>query len=160
MVTIDELKQIVMLTYLNDAMLENLAHITDVLTFDKDEVIFRQHDPAERFYMLRYGNVVLEQQITENITACVGAVKPGYSFGWSAMIEDGIYTADAVCSETSEALSFKRSKIIKLFEQDPEMGLRLYQRLLVIIKKRLDYRTEQFRETIKNHPDMQRVFCT
>ena len=158
MVNINDLKQIVMLTYLSDPMLENLARIIDVLKFEKDEIIFRQHKPAERYYMLRSGNIVLEQKITEKVTVCIGAIKPGFSFGWSAMIEDGTYTADAVCVETSEAFSFKRSEVNKLFTQDPEMGLRFYQRLLMIIKKRLDMRTEQFREAIKNHPDMQALF--
>ena len=158
MVTVDDLKQIVMLTYLSDPMLENLAGITDVLKFDKDEIVFRQYEPAERYYMLITGNIVLEQQITENVTVCIGAIKPGFSFGWSAMIEGGTYSADAVCVQASEVLSFKRSKIYNLFAQDPDMGLRFYKRLLVIIKKRLDIRTEQFREAIKNHPDMQALF--
>ena len=38
------------------------------------------------------------------------------------------------------------------------MGMRMHQRLLVIIKKRLDVRTEQFRQAIMNHPDMQSLF--
>lgn len=160
MATKEELKQIVMLTYLTDPMLDNLAQIVDLLKFDQDEVIFKQNQPAERFYMMRMGKVLLEQRISEQVTACVGSIKPGFSFGWSAMIDDSCYTVDAVCSEPSEAFSFKREKIRKLFEQDPEMGYRFYQRLLVIIKKRLDYRTEQFRQAIMNHPDMQKLFCT
>jgi hypothetical protein len=34
----------------------------------------------------------------------------------------------------------------------------MHQRLMVIIKKRLDLRTEQFKKAIKNHPDMQSLF--
>jgi len=160
MITKEDLKQIVMLTYLTDPMLDNLAQITDILKFDRDEILFRENDPAERFYMMRSGNVLLEQRISEQVTACIGSIKPGFSFGWSAMTEDGLYTSDAVCVEPSEIYSFKRDKIQKLFVQDPEMGLRMYQRLLVIIKKRLDYRTGQFRQAIKNHPDMQNLFST
>ena len=160
MITKEDLKQIVMLTYLTDPMLDNLAQITDILKFDRDEILFRENDPAERFYMMRSGNVLLEQRISEQVTACIGSIKPGFSFGWSAMTEDGLYTSDAVCVEPSEIYSFKRDKIQKLFIKDPEMGLRMYQRLLVIIKKRLDYRTGQFRQAIKNHPDMQNLFST
>ena len=158
MVTKDDLKQVVMLTYLTDPMLEKLSEIVDLLRFDKDEVIFRENEPADRFYMLRSGSILLEQSISEDVTACVGSIKPGFSFGWSAMVEDGLYTTDAVCVELSEVFSFKRDKICKLFQRDPEMGFRFYQRLLVIIKKRLDYRTGQFRQAITNHPDMQRLF--
>lgn len=158
MITKEELKQIVMLTYLTDPMLDNLAQIIDILKFDRDEILFRENDPAERFYMIRSGNVLLEQRISDKVTACIGSIKPGFSFGWSAMIEDSFYTSDAVCVEPSEIYSFKRDRIQKLFVQDPEMGFRMYQRLLEMIKKRLDYRTRQFRQAIKDHPDMQNLF--
>ena len=158
MVTREDLKQIVMLTYLTDPMLDNLAQIIDILKFDRDEILFRENEPAERFYMMVSGNVLLEQRISENVTACIGSIKPGFSFGWSAMVEDGRYTVDAVCVEPAEIYSFKRDKIQRLIMQDSEMGLRIYQRLLVIIKKRLDYRTEQFRQAIKNHPELQNLF--
>ena len=74
MVTIDDLKQIVMLTYLTDRMLEDLAEIVDALKFDKDEVIFKESEAAERFYMLRSGSVLLEQVIGEGVTACFGSI--------------------------------------------------------------------------------------
>lgn len=158
MVTKEDLKQIVMLTYLTDAMLDNLAQIVDILKFDRDELLFRENEPAERFYMLKSGSILLEQRISDEVTAIIGSIKPGYSFGWSAMIADSLYTSDAVCVEPSEIYSFKQSKIQRLFEQDSEMGFRFFQRLLVIIKKRLDYRTDQFRQAIMNHPDMHRLF--
>ena len=161
MVTINELKKIVMLTYLTDQMLEKLTEIIDVLKFDKDDVIFRENQSAERFYMLHSGSILLEQVIATDVTACVGSIKPGYSFGWSAMVEEAsFYTTDAICVEYSDVFSFRRDKIYKLFASDPEMGFRFYQRLLVIIKKRLDYRSVQFRQAITNHPDMQELFCT
>jgi CRP-like cAMP-binding protein len=158
MITKDDLKQIVMLTYLTEPMLDRLAQIVDVLKFDKDEFIFRINEPANRFYMLSYGKVLLEQRISDKVTAIVGSIKPGYSFGWSAMIEDGVYSADATSDEPSEVFSFKREKINKLFREDPEMGFIIHQRLLVIIQKRLDYRTEQFQQAIRQHPDMQKLF--
>jgi len=158
MITPTDLKQIVMLTYLTDPMLDDLAQIIDVLKFDKDEIVFREKEPSERFYMLRAGQVLLEQYISDQVTACVAAIKPGYSFGWSAMMEDQSYTVSAICKEASEVFSFKSDKVRELFLKNPEMGLRMHQRLLVIIKKRLDIRTEQFRLAIMNHPDMQALF--
>lgn len=158
MITRQDLKQIVMLTYLTDPMLDSLVQIIDVLKFDKDEIIFREKEPSTRFYMLKAGQVLLEQRISDEVTACVAAIKPGYSFGWSAMMENETYTVDAVCEEPSEVFSFTSEKFRKLFQQDPEMGLRIHQRLLVIIKKRLDIRTEQFKKAIMHHPDMQSLF--
>ena len=158
MVSKEELKKIVMFSTMTDAMLDNLIPIIDVLNFDKGEVIFHENVPAQRYYMMHTGRITLEQRISNEVTAIVGSIKPGFSFGWSAMLEDGLYTSDAVCVEPSEVFSFKRDKIFKLFEQDPALGLRMYQRLLVIVKKRLDYRTRQFRMAIVNHPDMHNLF--
>jgi CRP/FNR family cyclic AMP-dependent transcriptional regulator len=158
--TREDLKQIVMIVHLTEPMQDRLSQIIDVLKFDKDEILFKEGEPAKRFYMLRSGNVLLEQKISDKVTACVGSVKPGFSFGWSAMVHNGFYTTEAVCTEPSEIYSFKREKINKLLEQDPEMGFRMYQRLLELIKKRLDYRTVQFRQAIKNHPDLQDLFRT
>lgn len=158
MITRGDLKQIVMLTYLTDPMLERLAQIVDVLQFEKGEIIFKANEPSRRFYMLRSGQVLLEQRISDQVTICVAAVKPGYSFGWSAMIEDEVYTLDAVCEAPCSVFSFKQEKIQQLFENDPEMGLQIHRRLLVIIKKRLDIHREQLRQSMKNHPDMQSLF--
>jgi CRP-like cAMP-binding protein len=160
MVTQDDLKQIVMLTYLTDPMREALAGITESLRYGKGKVIFRENQPAERFFMLRSGYVLLEQKISDKVTVFMGSIKPGYSFGWSAMLEDGVYTTDAVCEEPSEVFSFGREKVRQLLERDPEMGFRLLQRVLVVVKKRLDHRTEQFRQAIKNHPELKDLFSS
>ena len=139
-------------------MLDKLAQIIDVLKFEKDEIIFAENEPSDRFYMLRSGQVLLEQRISDEVTVYIAAIKPGYSFGWSAMMEGQVYTVSAVAQEPSEVYSFKSDKIRKLFDQDPEMGFRMHQRLLVILKKRLDIRTVQFKKAIMNHPDMQSLF--
>jgi CRP-like cAMP-binding protein len=160
MVTGEDLKKIVMLTYLTDSMLDNLAQIIDILNFDRDEILFRENEPAERFYMLKSGNVLLEQRISDEVTAVIASIEPGLSFGWAAMVAGSAYGSDAVCVEPSEIYSFKQYKAQELFAQNPEMGFRMYQRLLVIIKNRLDHRTEQFRQAIKNHPDMHNLFSS
>jgi CRP-like cAMP-binding protein len=158
MIQREDLKQIVLLSYLTDPMLDEIIPIIDLLQFGNQEIIFKQGDPADRFYMLKRGKVLLEQRITENVTAIIGSIKPGLSFGWGAMIEDGAYSAKAVCAEPCEIYSFKSKKIKMLFEDNPDMGYRVYQRLLVILKKRYDTRTDQFRKAIEQHPDMKDLF--
>ncbi len=158
MVTTEDLKKIVIMTHLKDDMLDRIISITDVLTFEDQEVIFSQGDIADRFYMVKRGKVLLEQRIAEKITVSVGSIKSGFAFGWSTMIEEGNYTTDAVCAEPCEILSMRGHKIRALCEKDPHMGYLLSRRLLVILKKRYDHRTEQFIEVIKHDPDMKDLF--
>ena len=68
------------------------------------------------------------------------------------------YTTNAVCAEPSEIFSLRGNKLRTLCEKDPYMGFLLSKRLLVILKKRYDHRTEQFLKVIKHHPDMKDLF--
>jgi CRP-like cAMP-binding protein len=149
-----DLKQIVLLGHLTDEMLDKIVPITDLLIFNEKEFVFQQGEKADRFYMLQQGKVILELTVTDKLTISVSAIKPGYSFGWSAMLEDERYTVNALCSEPSRILSLREEKLKALLEQDPSMGYIMSQRLLVIMKKRYDIRTEQFIKTITHHPDI------
>ena len=154
MVATEELKKMVIMSHLKEDMLDRITAITDVLTFDDKETIFRQGNIADRFYMVKRGKVLLEQQMTEKITVSVGAIKSGFSFGWSTMIEEGYYTNNAVCAEPCEIFSIAGKKIRSLCQDNPHFGFLFTQRILMILKKRYDHRTEQFIRVIKHHPDM------
>ena len=158
MVSVDDLRGIVILSYLTREMLQKLAPIVDLLMFDERETIFSENQSADRFYMLKRGKVLLEQRVSDKITVSVGSIKPGYSFGWSSMLEGERYTSDAVCAEPSEIFSVKSQKLLALFESDHSMGYRMTTRILHVLKKRMDYRKEQLFRIIRNHPDMQNLF--
>ena len=154
MIVREDLKQIIMLSYLTDEMLDKLVPVTELLHFDKRELIFRQGDKSQRFYMLKEGKVILELRITDKIAVSLSAIKPGYAFGWSAMLDGEGYTIDAVSAEPCKVLSFQSEKIKALFEQDHSLGFIMNQQLLHIIKKRYDIRTEQFIKTLRHHPEI------
>jgi CRP-like cAMP-binding protein len=154
----EDLKRIVILSYLSDDMLDKIVPIIDMLKYDEREAIFQEGDIAERFYMLRRGKILLEKRISDKITVSVGSVKAGFSFGWSAMLDGGPYTSDAICAEPCVIFSVRREKILPLMDSDPDLGYIVSQRLIRVIKKRLDLRTEQFIRAIQNHPDLQSFF--
>lgn len=154
MITVNDLKQIVMLGHLTDEMLNKLVPITEMLLFDENEMIFRQGEKADRFYFLKKGIVLLEHRITDTMTISLSSIEPGYSFGWSAMLEDSQYTSDAMCAEPCQIYSFRASKIKKIMKEDHSLGFIISQRLLNVIRKRLDVRTNQLVKTIKLHPEI------
>jgi CRP/FNR family transcriptional regulator, cyclic AMP receptor protein len=158
MVTMEDLKNIVMLRYLSDEMIASMLPFVAQTQFEEKEIIFNEFEPAEKFYMLKRGKVVLELRVSDKITVSVGSVKPGYAFGWSAMLGDSAYTTDAICAESSEVLEISVKDLKGLLDNNFEMGYILTQRLLVVLKKRLDIRTEQLLRVIKHHPEIQRLF--
>jgi CRP-like cAMP-binding protein len=154
MIAREDLKQINILGYLTDEMLDKLIPITELLHFDKGELIFRQGEKSRRFYMLKEGKVILEQRITDKIAVSLSAIKPGSSFGWSAMLDEEEYTIDAVCAEPCKVFSLRDEQIKALFEKDHSLGFKMSLRLLHIIKRRYDVRTEQFIKTLRHHPEI------
>ncbi len=154
MIRVEDLKQFVMLGYLTDDMLQCLVPITEMLLYDEHEMIFKQGETADRFFLLKKGKILLEQRITKTLTVSLSAIKPGFSFGWSAMLDKGVYSTDALCAEPCTVYSFRESKIKKAMENDHSLGFIISRRLLYVLKKRYDARTEQFVKTIKLHPDM------
>ena len=155
MVVKDDLKQIVILGYLTDEMLEKLLPYVELQTFEEGSVIFREGDLGVTFYMLKRGKVLLEQKISDKVRVSVGSIKPGYSFGWSAMLGgEEPYTLEAICVEECEVFSIRKEAIKRLLDDDHSMGYYLMQRILAVVKKRLDRRTEQFLRVISVHPDI------
>ncbi|MBW2591563.1 MAG: cyclic nucleotide-binding domain-containing protein [Deltaproteobacteria bacterium] len=158
MVSLEELKQIVMMRHLTDAMIESLRPHIDILHFVQEEMIFREGDKANRLYLLKRGKVLLEKKMSKKITLYFDSIKEGYSFGWSAMLDGGSYTSHAICAEPCEVFSLRKKTIIDLMNKDHDLGYILTQRILRVMKNRLDHRTNQFLRSIVNQPDMQNLF--
>lgn len=154
MVTRSDVKDIVILSYLTDDMIQKLLPEMELLRFAEGEVIFRRGDRADMFYSLKRGKILLEQRVSEKVTISMGTVKPGYSFGWSALLGDESFTLDTVCGEPCEILRIYAKNLFSLIDQDYEMGYRLMHRLLHMLRRRLDGRTELLMKVIMDHPDI------
>jgi len=154
MVDIKVLRQFVMLGYLTDDMLAKLVPITDILQYEADDMVFGQGQSAKRLFLLGTGKILLEQRITDTLTISLSAIEPGFSFGWSAMLDQGKYSTNALCAQAALVYSFKTDRLKRLMEQDHSMGFIISQRLLYVLKKRYDARTEQFVKTIECHPEI------
>ena len=154
MVSRADVENIVILSYLTEEMIQRLLPEIELFRFAEGEIIFHSGDPADMFYMLKRGKILLEQRISDKVTISMGTVKPGYSFGWSAMLGDEKFTLDTICGEPCEVLRIRTRTLFEMIEQDHSMGYRFMHRLLHILRSRLDMRTELFLKLIRNHPDI------
>ncbi len=154
MVSRFDVQDIVILGYLTEEMIQKLLPELEILRFEEGEILFHAGDPADMFYMLKRGKILLEQRVSEKVTISMGTVKPGYSFGWSALLGDQGYSLDTICGEPCEVLRIRAKTLFAMIEEDHSMGYRLMHRLLHVLKRRLDLRTELFLKLIRNHPDI------
>ena len=161
MVTRDELRRMVIMGRMSDAQLDRIIPLVEKRRFEERQYVVHEGDNAENFFILQRGKVLLEQRLSETITVCMDSIKPGYSFGWSAMLSRDLepyhtYTSDAICVEPSDVCVISGEKFLELLESDHTMGYLVYRRLNRVIKQRLVHRTDQFLRIIRQHPDMTR----
>ena len=156
MLSHDDVRDIIILSHLSDAMLDSVLPSLDILQYEEDDIIFQEGDPADRLFFLKRGKVLLEKRISDKISFAIGAVKPGYSFGWSSVLGAGMsYTTLTLCAEPCQVYSIRSDKIRHLLEKNQEMAAIFYLRLLWVVKNRLDHRTSQFVTVLRNHPDIE-----
>ena len=153
MVPISDLRQIVIFGQLSDEMLVKLQPIIHQQSFNKDDVVFHEGDEAKTFFMIKQGKVLLEKRLSRRMTVSLGAIKPGYSFGWSAILGKLTSQMQAKCAEKCEILFLHRKDIYEVFKEDHDMGYIFMQQLGNLMKNRLDRMAEQLFRALKDHPD-------
>jgi len=157
MASISDLKQIYLLQNLDEQMLERLALLAQGKQYEEKDVVFEQGQEADNFFMLLSGKVLLKVDISPAVTISLGAVKPGYSFGWSSLL--GLdYTSQAACAEPCEVLVIRGSEFKEALESDHTMGYRVMEGVVRILENRLKRRTEQFIKTLRKQMEIWDLF--
>jgi CRP-like cAMP-binding protein len=99
------------------------------------ELLFREGDLANTFYILLKGRVKLSLGETGQVVYIVS--NAGEAFGWSSLIGREIFSASAECLAATKLLKFDKKKLQKILEKDPGNSLILFKRLAEILGNRL-----------------------
>ncbi|MFH2128978.1 MAG: Crp/Fnr family transcriptional regulator [bacterium] len=154
MIPKEELRKIIVLEHLTDEMLEKITPAIQLLRIKEQEMVFEEGSEARRFYMLKSGKILLEKRISSQVTVSLGAIKPGFSFGWSAMFGEP-YSFLAISSEESEIFTIEAESILTLLNNDHSMGFQIMRSLTRMLKNRMNRIEEQFLRAIREHPDIE-----
>ncbi len=116
-------------------VMEEIANICSEENYAKDTVLFEQGEKAERLYILEEGAVKLV--IKNGGSLFYSLTEPGEVFGWSSMVEPGLYTASGVCATDLKVVRIERKKLDKIFDLHSDAGITILRRLGGIFSKRL-----------------------
>ena len=150
----EDLRKVALFEDLTGQMLEQLVPMVEAKSYAEREIIFEAGDKADHFYALKRGKVLLEAELAPAFIISLGAIKPGYSFGWSALLPVASHTSYAVSAEPSEIFILPGDKLTALFDGDHTMGYLVMQKATTILENRLEHRTAQFLKVITRHPDI------
>lgn len=139
------LKQIVILTHLNDEMIEKVAKLATVTDVKSGEYLFKEGDFAENLYSVIEGKVALEVEKDTSTSVRIKDIVPTRSFGISSLVDTDekkcISHAKAVMD--SKIVFWKATDLEKLFYEDFKLGFIFMQRITTILKDRLQIKNAQ-----------------
>lgn len=154
MASIEQLKRIRLFEDLTDSMLEQILPLAQEQSFAEREIIYEPGSEASYFYSLITGKVLLQTELSSALIISLGAIKPGYSFGWSALLPGPAHTSLAVCMEPSEILVMPGDEFKTLLDKDHTIGFLVMQKAATILENRLERRSAQFIKVITKHPEI------
>ncbi len=128
-------KEIDLFRGIDPEVMEEIANICSEEKYTKDTVLFEKGEEAESLYILEQGTLNLV--IKNGGSLIYGLTEPGEVFGWSSLVESGLYTASGVCATDTKVVKIEREKIERVFDRHPEVGFKVLKRLAGVISQRL-----------------------
>ena len=145
-----------------------LALLTDcamVSHFKPGQIILREGEMANRFYLIETGKVALESCETFADPIVIETIGAGDLLGWSWMFSPYTWHFTARAIEPTKAIFFYGTIQREYCERDPSFGYELFKRMAPVMLRRLQAarrkilaihaRTEQLQPAIGLSPFMQ-----
>jgi len=105
--------------------------------FREGEVVFREGDRADTFFLVRHGRIALEIHAPGREPLTIGTVQDGEVFGASWLIPPFERQFDARAVTLVRVLALDGSCLRDKCDQDPLLGYQLMQRFAAVLVRRL-----------------------
>ena len=107
--------------------------------FDDGELLFREGEPADTFYVVRRGRVSLELHTPECGGLVIDTIEPGEVVGWSWLFEPYVWHFDARAAGPLRAIAFDGACLRGKCDDDKELGYELMKRFAQVMIDRLQH---------------------
>lgn len=97
--------------------------------FDKGEVIAQEGDPANRFYLILEGKVLLESETPAHGRIPVQTLDPGDDLGWSWLFPPYYMIFSSRAIEPTRAIFFYGTRLRHQCDEDPVLGYEIMKRV-------------------------------
>ena len=104
--------------------------------FRSGEIVFRESEPANRFYLIEHGRVALESS-TLGEPVRIDEIHDGDLLGWSWLFPPYAWHFTARALEDTAAIFFYGTVLREYCEKDHSLGFELFKRMSVVMLRRL-----------------------
>ncbi|NJP34906.1 Crp/Fnr family transcriptional regulator [Micromonospora thermarum] len=137
MTTLDVLRAHPFVAELPEASLSRLAAYARPVVWHPGQRLFEPGRPAERFWLVRGGEVVLDVRVPGRGDVAIESIGPGGVLGWSWLFPPYRWQFGAVAVQRSMAVEFTAAAVRRLIETDDALGKELTTRFMAIVVDRL-----------------------
>ena len=133
----DLLTEIPALVGLSDEHREFIAGCGENVIFEAGEYVFREGEPANRFFALRRGDVALELNPPAAMPLVIETLHEGDVLGWSWLFPPYRVSYDARAMGEVHAIAFDGACLRGKCDADHDLGYELMRRFAQVITERL-----------------------
>jgi CRP-like cAMP-binding protein len=133
------LQEVPFFSGLAPAHLELVAGCASNVHFGEDEVLAREGDHADTFYLVRQGVVAIEMFVPGRGAATIETIEAGEIIGWSWLFPPYRWHFDARALTPVRATAFDGACIRRKSEEDTALGYDLITRFARVMTQRLQW---------------------
>jgi CRP-like cAMP-binding protein len=119
--------------------LDLLSGCASNVRFADGEMLFREGDDADAFYVIRHGRIALETFVPARGPVTIETIDPGEVVGWSWLFAPYRWHFDARALGLVRATQFDAACLRAKCEQDPAFGYDLILRFTQVLIERLQW---------------------
>ena len=123
---------------LSEDVLKFLCECASTRKIKKGQILFRQDERADKFYVVRNGRISVQIPAIMGPALEIQALGKDQVLGWSWLISPYQWHFQAKTEEDSELLEFDGAAILARCEQEPKFGFELLKRFAALMSDRLD----------------------
>ena len=117
--------------------LRHLVTIVHRRSYEEGEFVFRKGQPGAAMFIIKSGAVDIIDYDGENRNTVIATLNTEDFFGELALLDDSLRSATALVTRPTDIYAFSRTDLENLLATFPQMGMRIYQALAIIVGTRL-----------------------
>jgi CRP/FNR family transcriptional regulator, cyclic AMP receptor protein len=123
---------------LDSNYLKTLTGCASNVHFPSGQMIFKEGEEANHFFLIREGRVAIEVFVEARGPVTIQTLSAGEILGWSWLVPPYYWRFDARAVDEVRALALDGRCLREKCETDPRLGFELLKRFALVITRRLE----------------------
>ena len=136
------LEQVSIFRGLKEDQLDRIRDCAIENGFRQGDRLFAEGDTGDRAWIVVEGQIDLRFDLpgrTTSVSNTISSISAAEPFGWSSLVDRNRYALSAYCATRHcRVVTVERRALLRLFDEDADLGFRVMSNLAKIIGKRFD----------------------